>query len=90
MKEMQLQMGERYPLHINSQGIENLSYSFENLCLLREVKRPFPIVRCELSPYDLINVLGPFSVILQPRNLKVEFTNTSSGDRRARKITKIL
>ena len=30
------------------------------LYLLREVRRPWPIVRCEESPYDLINVLGPF------------------------------
>ena len=44
--------------------------------LLGEVKRPLPIVRCEQSPYDLINALGPYSVILQPRNCyQVEFTN---------------
>ena len=30
MKEMQLLMGERYPLGINCLGIENLSYLFEN------------------------------------------------------------
>ena len=28
MKEMQLLMGERYPLYINCHGIENLSYLF--------------------------------------------------------------
>ena len=60
--------------------------------LLREEKRPWPIVRCEWgSPYDLIHVLGPFSVILQPRNCyKVEFTNTSSAGRTTTKIKKIL
>ena len=34
MKEMQLLMGERYPLGINCLGIENLSYLFENRCLI--------------------------------------------------------
>ena len=33
MKEMQLLMGERYPLYINCHGIENLWYLFENRCL---------------------------------------------------------
>ena len=33
-KEMQLLMGERYPLYINGHGIENLSYLFENRCLI--------------------------------------------------------
>ena len=33
MKEIQLLMGERYPLYINGHGIENLSYLFENRCL---------------------------------------------------------
>ena len=65
MKEMQLLMGERYPLYINCHGIENLLNLKVNV-LLREVKRAWPIVRYEQSPYDLINVLGPFSVILQP------------------------
>ena len=27
---------------------------------LKIVKGPLPVVRCELSPYDLIDVLGPF------------------------------
>ena len=41
--------------------------------------------------YDLINVLGPFSVILQPRNfLKVKSTYISSARKIARRITKIL
>ena len=34
MKEMQLLMGERYPLGINCLWIENLSYLFENRCLI--------------------------------------------------------
>ena len=33
-KEMQLLVGNRYPLYINGHGIENLSYSFENRCLI--------------------------------------------------------
>ena len=62
IKEMQLHMGERYPLYINCHGIENLSYCLKNdvFQLLREVERPWPIVRCEYSPYNLINALGPF------------------------------
>ena len=42
--------------------------------------------------YDLINVLSPFSVILQPwnLNLKVRFSYISSDRKIARKITKIL
>ena len=34
MKEMQLLMGERYPQGINFLGTENLSYVFENRCLI--------------------------------------------------------
>ena len=34
VKEMQHLMGERYPLDINFLGIENLSYLFENRCLI--------------------------------------------------------
>ena len=34
MKEMQLLMGERYPLGINFLGTENLSNVFENRCLI--------------------------------------------------------
>ena len=34
MKEMQLVMGERYPQGINFLGTENLSYVFENRCLI--------------------------------------------------------
>ena len=55
------------------------------------MRRPWPIARCEQSPYDLINVLGPFSVILQPLDFdKVEFSCPSSVGRTVRKITKIL
>ena len=65
---MQLLMSERYPVHINCHGIENLPYLFENRCriTLERGGTPLPIVRCEQSPYDLINVLSPFPVILQP------------------------
>ena len=34
MEEMQLLVGERYLLGINCLGIENLSYLFENQCLI--------------------------------------------------------
>ena len=49
MNEMQLLMGERYALYINYHGIENLSYLFENRCLitLKGGETPWPIVRCE-------------------------------------------
>ena len=41
--------------------------------------------------YKLIDVLGHFSVILQPLDFcKVEFTYICSAGRAARKITKIL
>ena len=41
--------------------------------------------------YDLIDVLGHFTVILQPWNFcKVEFTYISSARETLRKITKIL
>ena len=47
------------------------------------------IVLCEENLYDLVNVLGPFSIILQPLNLyKVEFTYVSSARKTARKATK--
>ena len=46
MKEMQFLMGERYPLGIDCLGIVNLSYLFENQCLItiEGRKRPWPIV----------------------------------------------
>ena len=67
MKEMQLLMGERYPSHISCHGIENLPYLFENQCLITLEGGKTPMAYCLVrrSPHDLINVLGPFSVILQ-------------------------
>ena len=59
--------------------------------LFRKVKRQLRIVLCKESPYSLIDVLGPFSVTLQPWNFyQVKFTDTSSAGKTARKITKIL
>ena len=44
-----------------------------------------PIVVCEESPYDLINVLGPFSVILQPGDFcKAEFTCIPNASKKVR------
>ena len=49
----------------------------------------FSLLVCERSPYDLINVLGHFSVISQPQNVcKVEFSNISSALETMRKIAK--
>ena len=45
------------------------------------MRRQLRIVLCKESPYDLINILGPFSVI------KVELTDSSSVGKTARKIT---
>ena len=75
MKEMQLIMGERHPPDINCDGIENLSYLFENRCLITLEGGETPIkftIKCPLNFH------------------KVKFTNISSADRTARKITKIL
>ena len=55
------------------------------------MKRPLRIALCKESLYNMINVLGPFSVILQPLKFhKVEFTDTSYAGKTARKITKVL
>ena len=55
------------------------------------MKRPLHIILWKESRYNVINVLGPFSLILQPWNsYVVKFTNTSSAGKTARKITKIL
>ena len=65
---------------------------FENLrhVLLRMVKGSLPIVLCDWNPYDLIYVVGRFSVILQPLDFnKAEFTCTSGAGKTARKIRKI-
>ena len=59
--------------------------------LLREVKRSLCMVLYKESPYDLINVLGPLSVILQAQKFyKIEFTDIFSAGKKARKMTKIL
>ena len=48
MKEMQLLMGERYPLGINFLGTENLSYSFENRCLITLEGGETPMAYCSI------------------------------------------
>ena len=48
MKEMQLLMGERYPLAINCLGIENLSHLFENRCLIALEGGETPMVYCSI------------------------------------------
>ena len=54
------------------------------------MKRQLRIVLCKESPHNLIDVLGPFLVILQPLGFsKVEFTDTSGAGKTARKITKM-
>ena len=53
------------------------------------MKGPLPIILCEESPYDLIDVLGLFSVILSQWNFyKVELTYNSSAGKIARRIIK--
>ena len=55
------------------------------------MKRPLRIVLCEENPYEQINVLGSFSVILQPCNFyKVEVTYTSSAGKTVTNITLLL
>ena len=48
MKEMQLLMGERYPLGTNFLGIENLSYLFENRCLITLEGDETPMAYCSI------------------------------------------
>ena len=56
---------------------------------MKEVKCSMCIVLCKDNPYSLVNVLGPFPVILQPRSFyKVKFTDTFGADETTRKITK--
>ena len=59
-------MIDRYPLHMYCYETVNSLYSFENFVLLplRQVKSQLHIVLCKESPYNVINVLDPFSVIL--------------------------
>ena len=70
-------MSERYRLHIYCHRIKifGICLNIDVLWLLSQARRPLSIVLCEESPYDLINVLRPFSVILQPWNFNnVKFT----------------
>ena len=48
MKEMQLLMGKRYPLGINCPGKENLSYLFENQCLITLEGGETPMAYCSI------------------------------------------
>ena len=48
MKEMQLLVDERYPLGINFLGIENLSYLFENRCLIALEGDKTPMAYCSI------------------------------------------
>ena len=55
------------------------------------MKRPLLIVLRAESPYDLINVLGPFLATIQTWDFcGVGFTDTFSAGKTRRKITKIL
>ena len=55
------------------------------------MKRPLRIVLCKESPHSLIDVLGPFSVSLQPGNFcKVKFTDTSGAEEDSENNHKIL
>ena len=78
---MQLFMGERDPLHIHYHGTENLYNLFETdfLLLLREVKRQLRIVVCKKSP----------SLCNHESFTKLQFTDTSSAGKTARKLTKM-
>ena len=70
--------------------IIDVFYLLKLFKLLRQVKGPLRIALCKESCYNLINVSGPYSVILQPRIFHtVRFTDTRSADKIARKITKI-
>ena len=48
MKEMTLLMGERYPLGINFFDIQNLSYLFENQCLITLEGGETPMAYCSI------------------------------------------
>ena len=54
MKEMQLFMVERSALHINCHGIENLSYLFENRCLITIEGGEMPLAYCSVSIEPLL------------------------------------
>ena len=48
MNEMKLFMAERYPVSINCLGIENLSYLFENRCLMTLEGGATPMAYCSI------------------------------------------
>ena len=54
MKEMQLVMGERYPLYINCHGIENLPSLFENRCLIILEGGETPMAYCSIGIESLL------------------------------------
>ena len=55
------------------------------------MKHPLRIVLFKESPYNLIDVLDPISVIVQPCYFyQVKFSVTSSANKTAKKVTKIL
>ena len=55
------------------------------------MKLPLNIVLCRENPCNLINILGPFAIILQPKNFdNVEFIDTSSAGKTARKVSEKL
>ena len=68
IKKMQFFKAESYHLYIYCHGIEDPWNLFDHVRLIisREVKDRLPLVLCEESPCDLIDVLSPLSVILQP------------------------
>ena len=70
-------------------GLKIFSICFKTdvALLWREVKCPLRIVLCKESPYHLIDVLAPSSVILRRRDFyQVEFTDTCSTNKIATKI----
>ena len=55
------------------------------------MKHPLRIALCKESPYNLINILGPFHSFCKHEILiKVESTDTSNAGKTAREIKKIL
>ena len=74
-------------------GLElcSICLKMDVISVSRGMKRPLRIALCKESCYNLINALDPFSFIFQPWNFYiVNFTDTSSAGKTARKITKIL
>ena len=88
-------MGERYPPGINCLRIENISYLYENRCLITFEGGETPMAYCSILTESLRfdQCFRPFFrhfATMKVISYKVEFTNTSSAGRTARKITKIL